>query len=81
MKSQQPKLENSYVMKANYKRQIAKAITFRIIGTIDTILVSWFITGSFKVGAILGGIEFVTKIILYFFHERVWDKYIKYGLE
>jgi len=43
--------------------------------------VSWFITGSFKVGAILGGIEVVTKIVLYFAHERVWDKYIKYGLE
>jgi uncharacterized membrane protein len=68
-------------MKANYKRQIAKAITFRIIGTIDTILVSWFITGSFEVGAILGGIEIFTKIVLYFAHERVWDKYIKYGLE
>lgn len=68
-------------MKANYKRQIAKAITFRIIGTIDTILVSWFITGSFEVGAILAGIEIFTKIVLYFAHERVWDKYIKYGLE
>ena len=68
-------------MKANYKRQIAKAITFRIIGTIDTILASWFITGSFEIGAMIGGIEIVTKIILYFFHERVWDKYIKYGLE
>ncbi len=68
-------------MKANYKRQIAKAITFRIIGTIDTILVSWFITGSFEIGAILGGIEIFTKIVLYFAHERVWDKYIKYGLE
>jgi uncharacterized membrane protein len=68
-------------MKANYKRQIAKAITFRILGTIDTILISWLVTGSFKIGAILGGIEVVTKIILYFFHERVWDKYIKYGLE
>jgi uncharacterized membrane protein len=68
-------------MKANYKRQIAKAITFRILGTIDTILISWLVTGSFKIGAILGGIEVVTKILLYFFHERVWDKYIKYGLE
>lgn len=68
-------------MKVSYKRQIAKAITFRILGTIDTILVSWFITGSFEVGAILGGIEIFTKIVLYFFHERIWDKYIKYGLD
>ena len=68
-------------MKANYKRQIAKAITFRVLGTLDTILASWFITGSFEIGAMIGGIEIVTKIILYFFHERVWDKYIKYGLD
>jgi uncharacterized membrane protein len=68
-------------MKANYKRQIAKAITFRVLGTLDTILASWFVTGSFEIGAMIGGIEIVTKIILYFFHERVWDKYIKYGLE
>lgn len=67
-------------MKVSYKRQIVKAITFRIIGTIDTVLVSWFITGSFEIGAILGGIEIFTKIVLYFFHERIWDKYIKYGL-
>jgi len=44
-------------MKVSYKRQIAKAITFRILGTIDTVLVSWLITGSFEIGAILGGIE------------------------
>jgi uncharacterized membrane protein len=66
---------------ANYKRQIAKAITFRVLGTLDTILASWFITGSFEIGAMIGGIEIVTKIILYFLHERVWDKYIKYGLD
>ena len=65
----------------NYKRQIAKAITFRVLGTLDTILASWFITGSFEIGAMIGGIEIVTKIILYFLHERVWDKYIKYGLD
>ena len=68
-------------MKVSYTRQIAKAITFRILGTIDTILISWLVTGSFKIGAILGGIEVVTKIVLYFFHERMWDKYVKYGIE
>jgi uncharacterized membrane protein len=52
-----------------------------VLGTLDTILASWFITGSFEIGAMIGGIEIVTKIILYFLHERVWDKYIKYGLD
>lgn len=67
-------------MKVSYKRQIVKAITFRIIGTTDTILVSWIVTGSFQTSAILGGIEVCTKIMWYFLHERLWDKYIKYGL-
>ena len=46
-------------MKVSYKRQIAKAITFRILGTIDTVLISWAVTGSFKIGAILGGIDLI----------------------
>jgi len=68
-------------MKVSYKRQIAKAITFRILGTIDTILVSWLVTGSVKIATIVAGIEVITKILLYFFHERIWDKYVKYGIE
>ena len=62
------------------RRHIAKTITWRIIGTIDTIILSWLITGQLKMGLAIGGVEVITKIILYFFHERIWYKFSKYGV-
>jgi uncharacterized membrane protein len=62
-------------------RHLAKAITWRILGTVDTILISWFFTGSLAVGAAIGGFEVITKTILYYVHERVWYKHIKFGLK
>jgi uncharacterized membrane protein len=67
-------------MKVSYKRHIAKTITWRIVGTIDTILLSWLITGNLAVGLTIGGVEVMTKMILYFAHERIWYKWIKFGL-
>jgi uncharacterized membrane protein len=68
-------------MKVQLKRHIAKTITWRIVGTLDTILLSWIITGNLKLGLAIGGVEVITKMILYFFHERVWYKWIKFGLK
>jgi uncharacterized membrane protein len=68
-------------MHVTKKRHIAKTITWRLIGTIDTIILSWFVTGEFKLGLAIGGIEVVTKMVLYYFHERVWYRWIKYGLK
>jgi uncharacterized membrane protein len=68
-------------MKVSYKRHLAKTITWRIVGTIDTILLSWLITGNLAVGLTIGGVEVMTKMILYFAHERVWYKWIKFGLK
>lgn len=56
------------------KRHIAKTITWRIVGTIDTILISWFITGNPLTGLKIGAAEVTTKMILYYLHERVWFK-------
>ena len=63
------------------KRHIAKTITWRIIGTIDTIILSWLITGQLKMGLTIGGVEVITKMILYFFHERAWYRFSKFGLK
>ncbi len=56
------------------KRHIAKAVTWRIVGTIDTILLSWIITGNPLTGLKIGFAEVITKMILYYFHERIWFK-------
>jgi uncharacterized membrane protein len=63
------------------KRHLAKAITWRVTGTLDTMLIGWLITGSIEVGALIGGIEVLTKTVLYYVHERVWYKHIKYGVK
>ncbi len=62
----------------NSKRSAIKAISWRITGTIDTIIISYFITGRIKWALSIGGVEVFTKIFLYFLHERVWDR-VKFG--
>lgn len=60
------------------KRSLAKTISWRIIGTLDTILISWLITGKLAFAFSIGAIELFTKMILYFFHERFWN-FINWG--
>ena len=62
------------------KRHIAKTISWRVVGTIDTIVLAGLISGDWKVGAAIGGAEVLTKMLLYFLHERVWYKFVKYGV-
>ena len=64
----------------SHSRHIAKAVSWRVIGSVDTMLIAWIITGSIQVGATVGGVEIVTKTVLYYFHERVWYKWIKFGV-
>lgn len=64
----------------SYKRHIAKTISWRVIGTLDTVVLSGIITGSWELGLTIGGVEVFTKMILYFFHERLWYKYSKFGV-
>lgn len=49
-----------------------KGVTWRIIGTLDTILLSWLFTGDVTKALKIGGIELFTKIFLFYLHERVW---------
>lgn len=66
-------------MSKDHFRHIAKTVTWRIIGTLDTIMLGWLISGDPKVGLKIGGLEFFTKMILYYLHERFWFKFIKLG--
>jgi uncharacterized membrane protein len=58
----------------SYKRHLAKTITWRIVGTLDTFLLSWVLSGNSMIGLKIGFSEVVTKMILYYLHERVWSK-------
>lgn len=56
------------------KISLTKAVTWRIVGTIDTMVLGWLYSGNLLTGLKIGFTEVVTKIILYYFHERVWHK-------
>ncbi|WP_081210018.1 DUF2061 domain-containing protein [Salegentibacter sediminis] len=62
------------------KRHLAKTVTWRLVGTLDTMILAWAISGDPMVGLQVGGAEVVTKMILYYLHERAWYK-IDYGLK
>jgi uncharacterized membrane protein len=55
-------------------RSVAKAISWRITGTLDTILISFLITGKTKWALSIGFVELFTKVFLYYVHERLWNR-------
>jgi uncharacterized membrane protein len=59
-------------------RSLTKAITWRITGTIDTFVISWFITGQILLASGIALTEILTKVFLFWTHERVWNR-IKWG--
>jgi uncharacterized membrane protein len=68
-------------MQIDKKRHIAKTISYRIISTLIGFGIMWSVSGSVKVGAAFGVAELVYKPIQYYIHERIWYKYIKFGLK
>ncbi|MBZ9728325.1 DUF2061 domain-containing protein [Salegentibacter sp. JZCK2] len=61
-------------------RSILKTVSWRIVGTIDTIVISWVLTEEIETALAIGSVELVTKMILYFGHERLWNM-ISFGKE
>jgi uncharacterized membrane protein len=59
---------------ATLNRSLAKTISWRIIATLDTFIISFFITKELKIAGIIAALEVLTKTFLYFFHERMWNK-------
>ena len=55
-------------------RSFAKSVSWRATGTFDTIMVSWLVTGQLKLALSIGGVEVITKMVLYYLHERLWNR-------
>jgi uncharacterized membrane protein len=53
-------------------RSLAKAVSWRTTGTIDTFILSLIITGSVKFAGSIAATEVITKVVLYYLHERAW---------
>jgi len=54
------------------KRHIAKSLSWRVVGTLDTFLLSYLLSDNFAFGLSISGMDFISKLLLYYFHERIW---------
>lgn len=64
----------------HHKRHIAKTISYRIVSTGIGFLAMWWVTGRIEVGVAFSAVELLWKPIQYYLHERVWYRWVKYGL-
>ena len=73
-----------FIIRGDRKRETngrsgVKTATWRTIASFDTVALAWFFTGSVATAMSIGGFEIITKLVLYFFHERAWSK-IRWGI-
>lgn len=60
--------------RTTHARAIAKTVTWRGIGSFDTFLLGWLLTGDAAIGGSIAVLELATKMALYYFHERAWSR-------
>ncbi len=60
--------------RTTHARAIAKAVTWRGIGSFDTFVLGWLITGNAVIGGSIAVLELLTKMVLYYAHERAWSR-------
>ncbi|MDP5081984.1 MAG: DUF2061 domain-containing protein [Winogradskyella sp.] len=68
----------SKVPQEKLKRSIVKTISWRVVGTLATVTISYAVTGTLALAFSIGGLELISKMVLYFFHERAWNN-LKWG--
>jgi uncharacterized membrane protein len=74
-----PETNRNIIAKEKGYRSFVKTISWRTIGTIDTIIIAWIVVGDLNFAVSIGGIELFTKMTLYYFHERLWSR-SKFGI-
>ncbi len=56
----------------SHLRSLIKAVSWRIFGTLATVIISYIFTGQWSTALYIGAFEFITKIAIFYVHERVW---------
>ena len=62
----------------SHARSLVKALSWRLIGTLETFLISWIITGELTTASGIAGIQAIASTVLYWYHERLWLK-VRWG--
>ncbi len=71
-------MKNNIIVRDKKWRSMAKAVSWRITGTVGTTLISWIIPHKLGIALSIGFVELFTKMVLYYFHERAWE-HVKIG--
>lgn len=71
---QQQEQEKLHALRDSHLRSILKAVSWRIVGTVDTMAIAYFWTGEIRKALVIGATEVLTKIGLYYLHERLWAR-------
>lgn len=66
--------------KESVRRSGTKTATWRVTASLDTMLLALIFTGNIGTAISIGGLEVITKLVLYYFHERVWSR-IQWGTQ
>jgi uncharacterized membrane protein len=61
-------------MRDSHTRSLAKAVSWRMLGSVDTLVLSFIFTGSIKLAGSIASTEMITKVVLYYLHERIWSR-------
>ena len=61
-------------MADKHYRSLVKAVSWRLTGSVDTMIISFLITGKIKWALTISGVELFTKVALFYVHERIWEK-------
>ena len=72
-------LEEEGNYRGSLRRSATKTATWRVLASADTMLLGLLFTGNLATAISIGGFEVITKLILYFFHERFWTR-IRWGI-
>ena len=56
------------------KRSITKALTWRALASLATFIISYIVIGNFAAATGIASVQVVVNLILYYVHERIWNK-------
>jgi uncharacterized membrane protein len=56
------------------RRSLVKTVSWRVTGSSATFLIAYLMTGNLAVAGVIGVIQMISNTILYYFHERIWNK-------
>ena len=78
IQSRPPILERVWVLSDTTYRSLIKTISWRLTGSGATFLISYLIAGNFAIAGTIAIVQLISNTILYFIHERFWNR-IKWG--